>query len=90
MAWPWLLVAIITVFVPILHFVLVPGALIAMVWFVVREMTTLYGYQNVELKCPECQTLYNEQEFARLPTRVMCFQCKVGSTLSAQNGSPAR
>jgi hypothetical protein len=70
------------VFIPILHFVIVPGALIAMIVLVTREMTTHYSFRVENIACPHCATAYGETEYARLPKRIMCFNCRVSSTLS--------
>ena len=80
---PWLVVAVVGAFVPILHFVIVPLALLAIVYLGVREMTATHVYRVTRLNCPHCETPYGETEFSRLPKRFACFQCRITSTLSA-------
>lgn len=80
---PWLCVAVIGVFIPILHFVIVPAALLAIAYLGVREMTATHVFRVKSLKCPHCETSYGETEFTRLPKRFACFQCRITSTLSA-------
>lgn len=81
---PFFITAAVGVFIPILHFVIVPAAVIAMVVLATREMTTQHSYTIAKLECPHCATPYGETEFARLPKRLTCFQCRIASTLSEE------
>lgn len=79
---PWIFVAVIGVFIPILHFVIVPAALLVIGYLSVRELTATTVYRVKSLKCPHCETSYGETDFPRLPKRFACFQCRITSTLS--------
>lgn len=81
--WPIFAVAVVAVFIPMVHFVLVPAALLVMIFFGVRELTTRKSYSAVNLKCPHCQTSYGDTEIVRLPKRITCFSCRVTSTVMA-------
>ena len=69
-------------FIPVVHFVLVPGAFIAMIFLGTRELTTHFSFTALNVKCPHCAGTYADIEFERLPKRVPCFHCHVTSTLS--------
>lgn len=78
---PLWVVAIVGIFVPILHFVIVPAALIAILVLGGREMILTESFVVEGLKCPHCQTLYGETEVAGLPKRLTCLSCRITSTL---------
>lgn len=80
---PWFVVLVIGALIPVVHFVIVPAALIAISYLSVRELTTTTFYRVSKLKCPHCETAYGESELPRLPRRFACFQCRITSTLSA-------
>lgn len=69
-------------FIPILHFVIVPAAAIAMIVLFSREIATRFSFNVNHLKCPHCAAVSNETEFERLPKRIVCFSCRVTSTLA--------
>lgn len=68
--------------IPVVHFVVVPTAIIAMIFLGTRELTTLYSFSVANVKCPHCASIYADTEFARLPKRIPCFHCHVTSTLT--------
>lgn len=80
---PLWIAAIVGIFVPILHFVIVPAALTAIFVLGVREMMTAQSFVVEDLKCPHCQTPFSEKEFARLPKRLTCMSCRISSTLES-------
>jgi hypothetical protein len=75
-------VAVGTVFIPVLHFVLVPAALLVMSALIIRELTMTVSYSTLNLKCPHCESQYIEREVGRLPKRLFCPSCRITSTLS--------
>ncbi len=80
---PWFAVALIGALIPMVHFVIVPAALIAIAYLSVREITTPTFYRVSNLKCPHCENPYGENVLPRLPRRFACFKCRITSTVSA-------
>lgn len=68
--------------IPVVHFVAVPSAIIAIIFLFTREITTHFSFTVTSLHCPHCEQTYAVTEFSRLPLRVACFNCRVTSTLS--------
>lgn len=74
---------VVSVFIPIAHFVLVPSLFVAGIWLFVRRLRQVEQVRGVHGVCPDCGT---EQDFelgARLvlPSAVQCRQCGRGLTL---------
>ena len=71
-------IAILTVFVPVLHFVLVPGFLIGgIVGFFIRfRLTELM--ESTQAKCPECGQTFEIKNFSfNWPLRKNCPKCEM-------------
>lgn len=52
----WLGLALIVVFIPILHFVLVPVFLIVALWMAARELKKTHFISDYFVSCEKCQT----------------------------------
>lgn len=80
----WLL-AFPAVFLPVLHFVLVPGLLIGGVVLAAMRLREDRTLARVEGTCPRCRATLDTAPGGRfrLPRSVQCVQCKNTLTLSA-------
>ena len=74
---------VVSVFIPIAHFVLVPSFLFVGVWQFVRRLKTGALVRGAHGRCPDCGA---EQDFefsgARFPQSVACASCHRGLTLA--------
>jgi hypothetical protein len=74
---------VVSVFIPIAHFVLVPSFLFIGVWQFVRRLKTAALLRGAHGRCPDCGA---EQDFeigsARFPQSVACASCHRGLTLA--------
>jgi hypothetical protein len=79
---------VVSVFIPIAHFVLVPSLFLAGIYQFVRRLKVGEQVRGVHGVCPDCGT---EQDFelgTRLapPQAIQCRGCRRGLTLSAAGG----
>ncbi|MGH8474068.1 MAG: hypothetical protein ACREVJ_16830, partial [Gammaproteobacteria bacterium] len=87
----FLLVAVIAIPIPLVHFVLVPAALVLGIGFAVARLRQSEIFRGVEGRCPFCAT---EQAFTamgrfRLPKSLHCANCQRRLVLtSARPHSP--
>lgn len=83
-----LVLSFVSVFIPIAHFVLVPGFLIGSVvlYFMVSRTKTLV--QKSEVHCPHCQqvgeNLIDQIDF---PKQITCDSCRKNFTVSLKTSS---
>lgn len=79
---------VVSVFIPIAHFVLVPSLFVGGVWQFFRRLRTAELLEGAHGRCPDCGF---EQDFelstARLPQSVPCAHCHRGLTLAAAQAS---
>lgn len=78
---------VVSVFIPVAHFVLVPSFFIIGIWQLFRRLKTAELVRGAHGRCPDCGT---EQDFelgsARFPQSVTCGSCHRGLTLAAAGG----
>ncbi len=80
--------ALISLFIPVAHFVLVPGLVLVGIWIFVRRVTTFQAASQARGRCPDCGA---EQDFDlsggkwTVPYPVTCQSCQRRLTL----GTPA-
>lgn len=76
---------VVSVFLPVAHFVLVPSFFIAGIWQFLRRLKTSEVVGGARGRCPDCGA---EQDFelgsARFPQGVQCRSCHRGLTLAAR------
>ena len=84
----WLL-AFPAIFLPVLHFVLVPGFLIGGVVLAVQRLREGRTLVRVEGACPRCRAALDMTPGGRfrLPRSVQCLHCKNTLTLAAVDAS---
>jgi hypothetical protein len=79
---------VVSVFIPVAHFVLVPSWFVAGIWVFFRRLRTAQRVRGVHGRCPDCGT---EQDFelgsTRFPQSVTCGSCHRGLTLAASEGT---
>jgi len=75
---------VVSVFLPVAHFVLVPSFLFIGIWQFLRRLKQSEQLRGAHGRCPDCGA---EQDFelgaARLPQSVTCGSCHRGLTLAA-------
>lgn len=75
---------VVSVFLPVAHFVLVPSFLFIGIWQFFRRLKQSEQLRGAHGRCPDCGA---EQDFelgsARLPQSVTCGSCHRGLTLAA-------
>lgn len=78
---------VVSVFIPIAHFVLVPSFFFIGIWQFLRRLRQSEQLRGAHGRCPDCGT---EQHFelgsARLPQSVTCGSCHRGLTLAKGQG----
>ncbi len=78
---------VVSVFIPIAHFVLVPSFLFVGVWQFSRRLRTGEMVKGAHGRCPDCGS---EQDFELggwgFPQSVQCASCRRGLTLAATSG----
>lgn len=87
-----LLVAIIAVPIPLVHFVLVPGALLLGIGFAIVRLRQHEIFRTARGRCPFCGM---EQDFSvmgsfRLPKQLHCLSCQRQLTLESPTTAPRR
>ncbi len=87
-----LAVAILAVPIPLVHLVLVPGALVLGIIFAVVKVNQQEVFRGARGRCPFCAT---EQSFTvmgrfRLPKKVYCAACQQELTLESPTTAPPR
>ncbi len=83
------LCALAAVFIPILHFVLVPGLLLAGPVFALRRFGRTVQVTARELACPKCKRPVPIEEGATgWPVRLLCPECS--ARLALRPGEPPR
>jgi len=74
---------VVSVFIPIAHFVLVPTFFVVGIWQFVRRLKTQQLVRGAHGRCPDCGT---EQDFEllsrRFPQSVTCGSCHRGLTIA--------
>ena len=76
--------AVISIFIPVAHFLLVPGFALLGIWLFVRRMRTGEIVTNMRAPCPDCgaQQTFETGSGWKLPKRVACSRCS--RTLTAR------
>jgi len=78
---------LVSVFIPIAHFVLVPSFFFVGIWQFFRRLKTAELVRGAHGRCPDCGA---EQDFelasAGFPQSVACMSCHRGLTLAAARG----
>jgi hypothetical protein len=78
---------VVSVFLPVAHFVLVPSFFVVGIWQFVRRLKTVERLRGAHGRCPDCGA---EQDFelssSRFPQSVTCGGCHRGLTLAASEG----
>ena len=79
---------VVSVFLPVAHFVLVPSFFIIGIWQLLRRLKTAELLRGAHGRCPDCGT---EQDFElgsrRFPQSVTCASCHRGLTLANAEAS---
>ncbi len=75
--------AIISILIPVFHFVLVPLFLIASIVLAVRQYNKVYSIDLTGVKCPQCQSDLKEGPATTKENKlsVYCFQCRRGLSI---------
>jgi hypothetical protein len=75
-----LLTGVLCILIPILHFVLVPGFLLASFVFGFLKFNEVYAIDLKNFRCPSCQSsLKDTQIFLKQKnpiSRIFCFECR--------------
>ncbi len=75
---------VVSVFIPVAHFLLVPSFFFVGIWQFFRRLKTSELVRGAHGRCPDCGA---EQDFelgsARFPQSVQCRSCQRGLTLTA-------
>jgi hypothetical protein len=78
---------VVSVFIPVAHFVLVPSFFFIGIWQFFRRLRQSEQLRGAHGRCPDCGT---EQDYelgsARLPQSVTCGSCHRGLTLAPAEG----
>jgi len=76
---------VVSVFLPVAHFVLVPSFFFIGIWQCVRRLKMTERVRGAHGRCPDCGT---EQDFelgsSRVPQSVTCGSCHRGLTLASE------
>lgn len=70
--------AIVSILVPVFHFVLVPALLIASVAAAIRQYNKVYSFNLTDVICPQCQNDLKEKIITAKENKisVYCFNCR--------------
>ncbi len=70
--------AVVSILVPVFHFVLVPALLIASVVAAIRQYNKVYSFDMSGIKCPQCQDDLKEKLITAKENKisVYCFNCR--------------
>ena len=70
--------AVVSILIPVFHFVLVPALLIASVAAAVRQYNKVYLFDMSQVKCPQCQEDLKERLITTKENKISiyCFNCR--------------
>lgn len=70
--------AVVSILIPVFHFVLVPALLIASVAAAVRQYNKVYLFDMFQVKCPQCQEDLKERLITAKENKISiyCFNCR--------------
>ncbi len=73
----WLAGGVVCIFVPILHFFLVPASILIGIALSIRQLKLEYRLADVSLNCPECgKAVTVDSKSFEWPKRVPCGSCQ--------------
>lgn len=77
--------ALVSVFIPVMHFLLVPGFLISSFVYGFRKYKEIYLIDLGGFDCPSCGTKFKEQRVSlredETSTRLFCYSCRKNTYL---------
>ncbi len=85
----WFVITVLSIAVPVFHFILVPALLVTAIAMGLRQYRKIFAFDLAGVKCPKCKKDLNEKVITASAAKisVYCFNCRMTMSVAKQISS---